>query len=927
MNPTFLEKLAIKILDKHPNSIHKLCFVFPSKRSGLFFKKELAKRKKGAFWAPQILTIEEFVSHLSGITIIGSLEQVFYLFQVHQNLDIQPQLPFEKFIEQGKVILGDFNDIDMALADVNALFNNVNDFVHLENWDPSDPKKNTLSQKYIDSYKNLPRYYFAYKAMLLKQNKAYQGLVYRYLNDQNSNGISTDILKKLQAWDMVYVAGLNALTPAETWFFDALKLQKKLRIYYEAELQMVTDLDQESGKFMREFQKKEGKGFKWVSDQLTGAKKNIDTYAVNGNLAIARMVGELFSHNQNNVIESETAIILADENLLMPVLESIPPSVKNVNVTLGFPLGLTPFMSVVEQLFGMHQLAKKWDGKKKFYFKDVFKLLSNPILVYVFGNSKELSEITKKWVEKNQVWINADDLMLEMTQTKNCVILAQAFTNWKETPLESIQFFKLLIDSYQNQIDQQQAADDVLLEQLYFFKTSLTTLQTYIDQFNYVLSLEAIKQIFKQVVAPLNVPFSGEPLAGVQIMGLLETRLLRFKNIIFLSVNEGVIPAKAGFQSFLPFVLRSGFGIQTYQERESLFAYHFYRVLSQAENIKLVYNTSTEGVNANEKSRFIRQIEQEWPPKSAGITFKHHIGVFTSELARENAVIKKTPQVIANIKTYLTTRGLSPSALNTYIESPIDFYYKNVLRIREPQAVDEDMEHNTFGTIVHACLELFYKPFEKRVLQPKELQEAFNTKIEAIVEQEFSRVIPDHSRGKHYIYFFSVSNYVKKFILDNITLLQKNTAPVTLVKNELELRGSFNVNGIEVRFLGFADRVEKSQGVMYISDYKTGKVKQIDLSADAIEDLYTIKHKPKLLQLLMYAWMAHKVLGEEKIVSGIYSLRTIKQVLLPATIHKGTILEQSHFNEIESFIEDKIMEMLNPDIDLEVNSEYQFSLF
>jgi len=922
---TFLQKFAREIHQKYPERVDDVCFVFPSKRSGLFFKKELAKLRKGAFWAPEILTIETFIEELSGLKIIDPLEQIFQLYEVHRRAKIQPQLQFDKFIDVAKIILADFNDIDMALADADDLFSNVKDYVELEHWDPSKADQSSLTQKYLEAFQNLPRYYNVYQSQLLDARKAYQGLVYRYLKKQIEANQLDRIHRVTQQWNSIYVAGLNALTPAEKWLMDWFALEGKLEVYFEVEKQMLEDPDQESGKFIRQFIREKKEPVKWSLDWLTGAQKDIHTYAVNGNLALARTVGKLFRDHKELSTGNETAIILADENLLMPVLESLPPQIGEVNVTLGFPLGLTSFMSLTEQLFSMHKLGRNQWGTYQFYFKDVLKVISHPVLVSIYGKQNEFEKLHQTLVEENKVWIDADFIINWVSENGSFSGLKEAFNNWKNTPLKSISYLNEIIDQFQFRVEKKQVKDDVLLEQMYFFKTSIQKFEKYISQFGTQMNLDAIQRVFKQVVSPLQVPFSGEPLAGIQIMGLLETRLLSFKNIVFVSVNEGIIPSKGGYQSFLPFALRNGFGIQTHQDRESLFAYHFYRVTSQAQNIHLLYDTTTEGVGSSEKSRFVRQIEQEWPERSDHIKFKNHIGIFENESVQVDSRIEKSDQVIRNIKYYLTQKGLSPSALNNYMESPLDFYYKNVLGIQEPHMIAEDVEHNVFGTIVHACLEEFYTPFEKQVLKAPKLKEAFN-QVDQIIHQEFTKEIPVYKSGKHYLSFHAVRNYVRRFIQLDMDFLEKHEYPVMLDKNELALHVVDQVDGMYIRFKGFADRVERRNGVVHIIDYKTGNVEQRDLNISDIEDLET-GYKPKFVQLMMYAWLTSKQLKADTIISGIYTLRATELKLLKATINKVSEIRGPELDQFDSFLKSKISEMLDPNIPLERNKDYTFNVF
>ena len=926
MEITFLEKLANEIHRRHPLDFDNVCLVFPSKRSGLFFKKELAKLKGKSFWAPQIVTIDSFIEEISGVKIIDPLEQLFELYEVHKELKIQPQLSFDKFIDVGKIVLADFNDIDMALVDAFSLFENVKDYVQLEKWDVEKSGDEKLTEQYLKSFADLPRYYQAYQNRLLDANKSYQGLIYRYLNEQVHKGNTDKLEENINAWDSVYIAGLNALTPAENFLFEWLGEHKTVEIFFEAEKQMITDPDQESGTFIREFYRKNKEGFKWSMDHITNSKKNINTYSLNGHIGMARMVGELFETDKSLTTNNDTAIILADEGLLMPVLESLPPTVGDVNVTLGFPLGLTTFMSFTEQLFTMHRLVTVRHNQRHFYYKDVLKVLMNPVIMSMYANGDHFDNLIKKLVKLNLVWIEESVLISYFSNNDDLSKLGGAFTNWNAKPMSSVQFFNFCLNTYQNRLEDEKRNDDVIIEQMYFFKTSLIKLMGYLNQFSNDMSLEGIRKIFKHVVSKIQVPFSGEPLAGVQIMGLLETRMLSFKNVVFVSVNEGIIPSKAGYQSFLPFALRNGFKIQTHNDRESIFAYHFYRILSQATNIHLIYDSSTNGVGSNEKSRFIRQIEYEWPEWSKEIKFSNKIGIFKDEDEMISDRIHKSPDVLKNIKNYLTTRGLSPSALNTYVESPVDFYYGNVLGVQPPKIVEEDMEHNTFGSIVHECLEEFYTPFEKQVLSANRLKEAYQD-IDTIIAHQFSKVIANYKRGKHYLSYYSVAKYVKRFIELEIDFFDKNIIPVTLLANELSLSTTMNIDNEVVMCKGKVDRIETRQGIPYVIDYKSGNVDARDLVINDFDELSSKKYKPKFIQLMMYAWLASKELNSTTVVSGIYTLRGRKLDLLKAKLNNTDELGERELEEFEDFLNEKISEMLNPEIPLLRNEEYTFGVF
>ena len=917
----FLQKLAKHVTTTYPEGLDELCFVFPSRRAGLFFKRELAKIKRSTFWAPEVLTIPEFIEDLSGYRVLGSLEQLFWMYEIHIQSDISPKLSFENFVDFGKTALGDFNDIDMAMADSKQLFNNVTEFLKI-NFDQD--LEQPLTSEFLNSFNHLITYYEKFEAKAIDQNRGYQGLIYRLLIEAIKSKKITINHPNLVKRKKIFVAGLNALTPAESWVFNWLESNDKLELFFEAEAQMIQDTDQESGLFIRDIYKQNPAGFKWMSHHLSSGSKRISTYAVSGDIGMSRLVGNLFQDG-SKLNPEETAIILADEGLLLPVLESLPTSIGPMNVTLGLPLGKTTFMTFVEQVFQLQIMAREGNKGTRFYHKDFLKVLTNPILQIVTSDELSISTLGDYFVKENVIHFTTSDIQFIENKETLHFLVEDLCGDWKRHPLDSISFFEKVIHKYEQKMAHMKFADDLLTEQLYFFRRALNQLTEFLAQYDLNLSLEGVKRVFTQIISNLEVPYSGEPLVGVQILGLLETRLLSFKNVVFLSVNEGKLPAKAGSQTFLPQNLRSAFGIQTNQHKESIFAYHFYRILSQAENVHLIYDTANEGVGSKEPSRFIRQIEKEWPLINPAIQFDQFTGVMENDGQSHNEEMLKSPEVLANIVRYLTERGLSPSALNTYLESPIDFYFKNVLGVQEVEKVDEDVEHNVFGTIVHECLEYYYQDFEGRVLSAEELKQKKSV-LNQIIDERCTNMLHDFKEGKAYLSHYSIKTYVHNFVNWDIERVEKSKFPITLIKNELRLNREIEIKGLKVKVKGFADRVEKSQGIFHVVDYKTGKVSASDVKVNSYEDLKE-KHKPKAIQLLLYAWMAAQQLETKQVVSSIISFRDVPFKFLKSNYLGKNVFESDDLVDVESFLIDIVEDMLNVDKNLTRDPDYIYGLF
>jgi hypothetical protein len=434
-------------------------------------------------------------------------------------------------------------------------------------------------------------------------------------------------------------------------------------------------------------------------------------------------------------------------------------------------------------------------------------------------------------------------------------------------------------------------------------------------------------RFFKELVSRTQIPFYGEPLSGLQIMGILETRTLDFKRVIYTSVNEGVLPKSKSTDAFIPFDIRKQAGLPTHHDREALFAYHFYRLLQAPDKIDLLYSVQATDFKPADSSRYLRQLEWEWRTKNPRVKWQEHATGAPLRAHGPGIEIEKTPDVLEDVRAYLE-KGISPSGLNTFLESPLDFYYQYVIGIRESEEPEEDIAANTFGDIIHNVLETLYSPFVGAVLTTKNLAEmksAIRPELEKHYKKKFGN---SYKYGRTLISFHVAESFVKDVVAFDRKHLESGF-PITLLGLEERLTGQITVDGMTINFKGFADRIDRTNGVVRIIDYKSGKVDPLDVTVDNLSS-EKLRKKPKAIQLLLYADMYRKAHPEApEIRSSNLSFRNMKAGLLTVSSResgKKQPVSEANITDFEEVIETIIREIMNPEVPFTANPDYAFTL-
>lgn len=843
---SFIYDVLATLTDKG-RSLSSITYILPSKRAGLFLKQELAKVLNKTSFSPEIISIEEFVEELSQLKKETNTELLFQLYTAYISLSKEKDRePFEEFIKWGQILLQDFNEIDRYLVDQKQLFDYLNAIQELNHWSKSE-QKTTLIAKYLTFWNSLYNLYTAFHDVLLEQGIAYQGLIYREALENIESYIQNTSRK-----EHVFI-GFNALNKAEETIIQELLENNLAEIYWDIDATFMESPLHDAGLFLRKykahwsFYKKNP--FEWVTTYYA-SKKNITAYALAKNTGQAKYIGQLLeSVWETNPKMENTAVVLADESLLIPVLNSIPESIEHINITMGLPLNKIPLASLFEKLLKVHSHTSL-----KFYYKDVIALLSNPYIRTLYFHSTDSASTIIETIETNNyIYLDLEQLLGFDKDQKIKKITQLLFSNWNNNPSSAIKNCSGLIAEIKNSLIAEKSRNVLQLEYLFRFNTIFNELERLNNTFSYITNIKTLHLCFSELLNSETLDFQGEPLKGLQIMGMLETRALDFETVIVASINEGFLPAGKTHSSFIPYDVKLKHELPTFKEKDAIYAYHFYHLLQRAKTIHLLYNTEVDAFNGGEKSRFITQLEVEGIHDIGQRTIAPKIHVSENSLKR----IKKNYSLLERLKE-VATKGFSPSSLTSYIRNPLDFYYQKILNVREYDEVEETVADNTLGTIIHNTLEDFYSPLLGRYITESDINKMI-PRIKATVEHQFKEIYKygDLSSGKNLIIFEVAQRYVFNFLKQELENLNSgHRIKITGIEKTCET--TIKIPGVDfpVKLTGKIDRVDLYNGTPRIIDYKTGKVeqKQVEVTDwEAITSDYG--QYSKAFQVLMYALM------------------------------------------------------------------------
>lgn len=901
---SFIEDVVKETLKQHQD-VSSVIFIVPSRRAGVFLRNILSTYLHKPAFAPRIFSIEEFVEYLSGLRPATQIDQIFTLYESYKN--VRPQEikePFSVFFGWAQTLLSDFNEIDRYLVDQKSFFNYLGAIQDLNHWSyTKDPT--TLIKNYLKFWQVLPEYYAHFCEALLRHNLGHQGLIYRKAAEEIEYYSTTNSEKK-----HVFL-GFNALNKAEQHIIQALLTSGNGEIYWDAEKHFIDNKSHEASYFMREHLKKwtyfASHPFQWISTHYN-APKEITITEVTQGVQLAKYVGQILSTYSEAQL-SETAIVLGDESLLLPIINGLPKNIKNLNVTMGVPLRQTPPASLFEHFFTL----KKEHTEKGFYYKHLITVLREPLFFKFLSSFSE--KVIATIYTSNSTYIKLEDLLSMTDDPIHLSQLKTLFAPWHNTPQKAIDNLLEVIMLLKDTLDS--SIDKLTIEYVYGFYKAFNKLSTINSSYSYIEDIPTLIRFYRDLIASETIDLQGDPYKGLQIMGMLESRLLDFKNVIITSVNEGILPAGKSSNSYIPYDLKLTYDLPTYQEKDAVYAYHFYRLLHRVQSAHILYTSSTEGLGSAEKSRFVLQLEMENLHKIHKQVAMPHIKAPQSK----TVVIDKTAAVLTQLKK-LVTSGLSPSSLSTYLRNPIDFYYKYVLGIRDREEVEETVASNTMGTIIHNTLELLYSPYVHVQLTTENIATMVSN-VDQIATAQFKKHYGqlNLSQGKNLIIYKVIKQYITNFLLrQKEELLQGDTIYITQLEEQLKTPFPISDLPFPIVLKGTVDRVELRNNDLRIIDYKTGSVEKADLFIKSWQDLLLEEgKKEKAFQILMYTYMLHKETSLSLPVSaGIISLRKLKNGYMPFGIGEGrkkeTAITQEALTHFEGILRQVIHEIFDPSI-------------
>ena len=880
---SFLKQITQKI---ELNRLGKSLFIFPTQRAVSLFKNELFNGNKNAMELPVIVTWSDFIENSHTRKTIDKKSGLLYLYQAYVSKNSNPG-SFSQFLNWGDIIYDDFEQIILQNIDAETILNQVNLIKTFEKWD----LELTSKKKYLEIWNILPILFQDFQDILDQQNLCTSASKYllaqRYLDNE---GLKNEIC---------YFCGFTVFSEAEKNLISIIKKYNKVVFVHDNPIWGSVNKSHESNRFEKENRElftdvisvdEETK----VSRKMTGLNCANDVLA---SKTVSELLQDISEDDYHN-----TAVVLLNDADLPLLLNSIPKSVKEINIGKG-----KAFLNTQEGLLfqALISLDKSLKRKKEVSFVEIFELLD---LLKPF-NILKLSEIE----------VLRDGILHKNLKSLNRKQFSGIFSGSKMSSLHALYQNETSLSDFIENIINAQEFDWSLASLIY--NNTLLKLELFSKS---LITDEVISYFLENEIRTTTLPIQGERKRGLQILSLLETRCLDFKNLIFLSFSDENLP-QSSISTYIPLELRVQYNLPDKGAHESVFAYHFMRLLKRAKEVSFVYSENSSFSKSGDPSRFLLQAAMEWQKKDDKLEFENQ--VVKNELTpfvKNELTIEKSDEVYGAIKHYLFGRGLSPSALNVYLSNPMDFLLYHVLGLREKENVDLAVETSSLGTVIHDTLEEMYKPYLHLNSDSIKVSEILK-KVPGQLELELSKVYP-----KSYLESGRLNillPVLKKWILNFLNIDKKRgvKSPFTLIELEQQLKYTFPEVDFPLKMKGVVDRLENWKGCEHIIDYKTGKVDQKDLKLTTQELLELNPDKSKAYQLLMYTLIYRGVkTGPDSLLSSIYSFRNQKSGYLPLLINGNEKIGESELQDFRQGIIKVSKSMLNRDVPIELtNHRYQ----
>jgi len=939
----FLYQVATLFYQQYGAEIHRLAFVFPNRRAGLFFQKYLSEISEKPLFSPSILTINDLFMQLSGKHPADKIQMLFRLYELYKQRSGSSE-SFDEFIYWGEMLLNDFDDIDKYMVDARMLFRNVSDLKSLDDdfnylspeqvqairsfWSSFYPKGDSPNQQhFLELWEILYDLYAGLRTSLAKDGCGYDGMIFREVVEQLEKEPMSDF-----PFDRVVFVGLNALSVSEERLLLALQKKGVADFYWDYVGPWVTDPDNKASFFL-------GRNLRLFPSRMqlpaTGpVQAEIRVMGVPSAIGQAKQVYPILqalADEQQLTDESalRTAIVLPDEHLLVPVLNAIPEAIQHINVTMGYPLAGTPVAALMEYILTLQKNIRYIDRVPVFYFRDVLPILNHQ---YVMAAApEEVSQLVKDMTAGNRIYVHAADLnrhellSILFTPVQNTEELSDYLIHVLEALNACLRNNRPNPDDEEMIPNSTQTTADIEQEFIFHYFATVNRMKEVMREAKIEMRLDTYFRLLKRMTDLITIPFEGEPLSGLQVMGVLETRALDFDRLIILSMNEGIFPLKKAANSFIPYNLRRGFGLPTYEHQDSVWAYHFYRLIRRAKQVTLLYDTRTTGLQTGEVSRFVHQLRYHYQYPLIDELVVYDV----ASSAVPPISVQKTAEVEKLLSDFLSggPRALSASAINTYLDCPLKFYFSVLEQIQEEDEIAETVERDVFGSILHKVMEDLYAPFKGKLvtadllkLLRKDQPLLTRTIARAFAELFFKSPVVRSLEGENFLTGEMIRKYAEKILEQDVRF-----TPFHYIESEKKVRATITLSDRRVvQLKGFIDRVDSLDRVLRIVDYKTGSGK---LDFESVEGLFDkeAKDRPKaVMQVFLYAWM-YQQLPEYTgmpIQPAIYYLRTLFQRSFNPVVEqkkgRGKADKVNSFQEFVADFEGKLRQCLDEIFNLDI---------
>lgn len=780
---------------------------------------------------------------LSGYTKIDRTTLLFKFYEVYKATFGDAQ-PLEQFATWAPTFLSDVNELDLNLIEADAIFHDLTSIERIRRWNPSGESPTEFQERHLKFVESFMPLYVELRSSLESEGLAYQGMAFRKVADDVAAVVANS------AYERVWFAGFNALTASEELVIQHWKQEGNARVFWDVDRYFADDANHEAGHYFRKY--RSGNGLlkldadsEWISDALASEEKEVNVVAVQRSMAqvqvAATLVAERLKSSEDGVL-SHTAIVLNDEKLLLPLLHALPTELKGVNITMGYGLQHSQAAIFVDRLFVLYARAAQDRGQ--FYHAHVLALLADPFFLMLNGRG---TDTLRQHIIKERK-IHVELASLQDLNAGNAV--------FNESMCSVQGFLRGMLELLRAaRTDSEQLADSIEAEFAFQLEKLVVRLSDLVAEFNAIDTLKTLHVFWRQLVRNVQLDFVGEPLIGLQIMGMLETRNLDFEEVIMLGVNEGLLPSSSHSPSYFTFDVRRSYGLACQNERDAVTAYHFYRLMMRAKKMHLIFDQDTDQLGGGEVSRYVQQLKTECPKniRIRELSMAQEIpkGVFAAPISIPKAGMEYQ-RVLEHAQ-----KGLSPSALNTFRGCSLKYYFSYVAGFREQEEMMEEVDHATLGTAIHATLEALYLPYLNREVTEDNLKQMQDS-AKMVLEEKFRKELTfDVLEGRNLLAFEVALSYVNRTLQhDTETATQHGYIIPMMLEQKLAGELSFGTDDepLLVRFTGSADRVDQlPDGTVRLIDYKTGSFKK-KWELGGLEDLEDSKTDHSF-QLLLYAMM------------------------------------------------------------------------